>query len=88
VHHRPDLVLMDCDMPEMDGFEATRLIRQHERESGQSPVGIVALTANDVQTHAERCREAGMNGHLGKPFRPDDLARVVNRHLPREHCAH
>jgi signal transduction histidine kinase/CheY-like chemotaxis protein len=76
-----DLVLMDCEMPEMDGIEATRRIREHERTSGKPPVTIVALTANGLDTYAERCVDAGMNDHLSKPFRPEELEQTLSRHL-------
>src|SRR5690606_24186785 len=76
-----DLVLMDCEMPGLDGFEATRRIRAHERATGRPPVDIVALTANGREVHGERCRDAGMNGHLAKPFGPDELAHVLRQHL-------
>ncbi len=76
-----DLVLMDCEMPGLDGFEATRRIRAHERATGRPPVDIVALTANGQEVHGERCRDAGMNGHLAKPFGPDELAHVLRQHL-------
>ncbi|MGC4062167.1 MAG: ATP-binding protein [Aquabacterium sp.] len=76
-----DLVLMDCEMPEMDGIEATRRIRERERATGQQPVTIVALTANGLDTYAERCVAAGMNDHLSKPFRPEELERTLSRHI-------
>jgi signal transduction histidine kinase/ActR/RegA family two-component response regulator len=82
-----DLVLMDCEMPELDGFEATRHIRERERATGRKPVRIVALTANGWEAYAKRCLSVGMNDHLAKPFRPDELARTVNRHLHMDFCA-
>jgi len=78
-----DLVLMDCEMPVMDGFEATRQIRARERQTGATPVAIVALTANGSELFIDRCKEAGMNGQLGKPFRPQDLAQALALHLPQ-----
>ncbi|MGH6645760.1 ATP-binding protein [Aquabacterium sp.] len=78
-----DLVLMDCEMPVMDGYEATRQIRARERHTGLSPVSIVALTANGTEACGDRCREAGMNGQLGKPFRPQDLAQALALYLPK-----
>ncbi|HEX5372031.1 MAG TPA: ATP-binding protein [Aquabacterium sp.] len=80
-HQQADLVLMDCEMPDMDGFEATRRIRAHERATGRAPVSIVALTANGLETYVQRCMAAGMDDHLAKPFRPEDLMRLLARHL-------
>jgi PAS domain S-box-containing protein len=76
---RFDLVLMDCQMPVMDGFEATRRIR--DRASGvlNPLVPIVALTANAMRGDRERCLEAGMTDYLSKPVNPTDLAAVVRR---------
>jgi CheY-like chemotaxis protein len=82
LEHQPaDLVLMDCEMPEMDGIEATGRIRARERATGKPPVRIVALTANGMETYVERCVAAGMNDHLSKPFRPDELERTLSRHI-------
>ncbi len=78
-----DLVLMDCEMPVLDGFEATREIRQREQLTGSTPVSIVALTANAPDLCSERCRDAGMNGQLTKPFRSQDLVQTLALHLPR-----
>ncbi len=75
-HARVDLVLMDCQMPEMDGFEATRRIRARERERG-GHVPIVALTANAARGDQERCREAGMDDYLTKPLVPGALDTVL-----------
>jgi len=77
-----DLVFMDCQMPEMDGFEATRAIRAWESASrvGQSPatqLPIVALTANAMQGDRERCLQSGMNDYITKPLARADLARVL-----------
>jgi signal transduction histidine kinase/DNA-binding response OmpR family regulator len=72
---RFDLVLMDMQMPEIDGIEATRLIRQ-EWAADECP-RIVALTANAMDADRVRCLEAGMDDYLSKPIRPDELARVL-----------
>ena len=71
-----DLVLMDVQMPEMDGFEATATIRQAETGSGRH-LPIFALTARTMKGDAERCRAAGMDGYLSKPIRPADLYAIV-----------
>jgi len=75
-----DLVLMDCQMPEMDGFEATRRIRERERGTRRLPV--VAMTANAMVGDRERCLEAGMDDHIPKPVRVADLHRALARWLP------
>ena len=79
-----DLVLMDCQMPVMDGLEATRAIRQAEAAQGgnsERRVPIVALTANASNVDRERCIGAGMDGYFQKPFKPRDLLETVERHL-------
>ncbi|ACE83837.1 response regulator [Cellvibrio japonicus] len=76
VHHgaqRFDLILMDCEMPEMDGFEATRNIRELERRSGRPAVPVVALTAHALQEHREAVFASGMNYYLAKPITFDSL---------------
>jgi CheY-like chemotaxis protein len=76
-----DLVLMDLQMPGMDGLEATRQLRRWERERGMEPTPVVALTANAQPSDRDRCLAAGMNGHLPKPFKQEDLADVLQRFL-------
>jgi PAS domain S-box-containing protein len=78
----PDLVLMDCQMPEMDGFEATRAIRREEADrGGDRKLPIVALTANALKGDEERCLAAGMNGYLTKPLDPAKLLSTIDRYL-------
>jgi CheY-like chemotaxis protein len=72
-----DLVLMDVQMPEMDGFEATAAIRQAETGTGRH-LAIFALTARTMKGDAERCRLAGMDGYLPKPINSADLYAVVD----------
>ena len=76
---RFDLVLMDCQMPVMDGFAATRAIRAGDAAIRDLP--IVALTASGQPEHLARCDAAGMNGHLTKPLDPIALERVLSLHL-------
>jgi two-component system, sensor histidine kinase and response regulator len=71
-----DIVLMDGQMPEMDGFEATRLIREKEKASGIH-VPIIALTAHAMQGDKERCLAAGMDGYVSKPVKMDDLFSII-----------
>ena len=71
------LVLMDVQMPVMDGLAATRAIRLHERDQRWHRTPIVAMTANAMQGDREKCFAAGMDDHLTKPFHADDLARIV-----------
>jgi signal transduction histidine kinase/CheY-like chemotaxis protein len=73
-----DLVLMDCQMPVMDGYAATRAIRAREDKSGRSRLPIVALTADAFDDDAARSREAGMDAHLPKPYTRDQLRTVLN----------
>ncbi len=81
---RYDLVLMDCQMPEMDGYAATREIRRLQALSA-SPRGVpvIALTANTLEGDRERCLDAGMNDFLGKPIRQQDLLALLLRHVNR-----
>lgn len=69
-----DLILMDCQMPEMDGFEATIAIRRHEQEKNAgNRTPIIALTGNVIQDIREQCQEAGMDDYLSKPFTISEL---------------
>jgi len=77
-----DLVLMDCQMPELDGYEATRIIRKN-KTMPFCDVPIVALTANAIQGDMEKCLESGMNDYLAKPIRMDDLDRVIQGWLEK-----
>lgn len=79
--HGFDLILMDCLMPEMDGWQATERIR--ETENAETPNFIVALTANAFADDQDRCRAAGMDDFLAKPVRSSDLARVLKTALAR-----
>jgi CheY-like chemotaxis protein len=75
-----DLVLMDVQMPEMDGFEATREIRKREKETGLH-TQIIALTAHAMKGDRERCLEAGMDAYLTKPIRPKELDDLLENYI-------
>lgn len=75
-----DLILMDCQMPQMDGFEATRLIRNETTPNAPCRTApILALTANAQEGDRERCLAAGMDDYLAKPFYQEELRSVVER---------
>jgi CheY-like chemotaxis protein/HPt (histidine-containing phosphotransfer) domain-containing protein len=81
-----DLVLMDCQMPEMDGFEATKAIRSQEAAVPSTPrsrLPIIALTANAMAGDRKRCLAAGMDDYLSKPFSQEKLREVLSRWLPQ-----
>ena len=79
--HGFDVVLMDCQMPVLDGIEATRRLRAHENDTGSPNVPVIALTANAMPADRQRCTAVGMDDHLAKPFRQDELRQVLLRHL-------
>lgn len=76
-----DLVLMDCNMPVMNGYDATRRIRENERWSG---LPIIALTANAMPEEREHCKAAGMSDYLAKPFRREELMALLDQWIPVE----
>jgi CheY-like chemotaxis protein len=78
---RYDLVLMDCMMPVMDGYEATRILRAREAAAGTPPVPVIALTASAIAGDRERCRAAGMDDYMAKPFQADEFTAMVQRYL-------
>ncbi|MCB9480669.1 MAG: response regulator [Desulfobacteraceae bacterium] len=90
VEHRPfDLILMDVQMPEMDGLEASRLIRAREVNSGfgsqRSRVPIIAMTADALKGDNEKCFASGMDDYLPKPVNPSDLAAKISKWLKISH---
>ncbi|MGQ9881428.1 MAG: ATP-binding protein [Armatimonadota bacterium] len=76
--HQYDVVLMDVQMPQMDGYEATRLIRERESGSGRHQI-ILAMTASAMEGDRERCLQSGMDDYLSKPFREAELRRILAR---------
>ena len=74
-----DLVLMDCMMPVMDGYEATRRLREREAESGMPRMPVIALTASAIEGDRERCLEAGMDDYLAKPFSAGQLTAMIEK---------
>jgi CheY-like chemotaxis protein len=82
---RFDLILMDLNMPDMDGFAATRLIRQRGKQGERTP--IVALTAHDATTYREKCLRADMDDILTKPYTLDECARLLRKWLVTQDAA-
>ena len=78
-HSGYDVILMDCQMPVMDGYETTRCIREWEKSNGQGGTPIIALTADALPGTESSCREAGMNDYLAKPVRKENLRTVLSR---------
>jgi two-component system sensor histidine kinase/response regulator len=81
---RYDLVLMDCQMPVMDGYAATRALRAREKESGGGRLHVVALTANALAGDSDACLAAGMDGYLSKPFTIQKLGNILSQWLSVE----
>lgn len=77
--NRYDMTFMDCQMPEMDGFEATRLIRQN---AAISDYIIVAMTANALEGDRERCLTIGMNDYMSKPIRIAEIEKMLTKYFP------
>ncbi|MEQ1529519.1 MAG: EAL domain-containing protein, partial [Methylococcales bacterium] len=80
-----DLILMDCHMPEMDGFEATKAIRKREQHTRQPRIAIIALTADVQKGIVEQCLDAGMDGYLSKPFNKKQLHDCLAKWLVVKH---
>ena len=79
--HSYDLILMDIQMPVMDGFTATRMIRRHEERSGRRRATIVALTAHAYEADIQKCLDAGCDDHIAKPFKKRMLLDCLTHHL-------
>ena len=76
-----DIVMMDCEMPVLDGFQATTQIRHYEADQGRKPVPIIALTAHVMREHREKCLACGMNIHLAKPLQIAELNEALKQAL-------
>ena len=76
-----DLIFMDCQMPNMDGFEATKIIREIEIANRQPKTPIIALTANVAKSDEENCLNAGMNDYLAKPLKINELEAKLKKWL-------
>jgi CheY-like chemotaxis protein len=72
---------MDCNMPNMDGYEATSLIRK--TENGEQHIPIIAVTANAMNGDRERCLAAGMDDYISKPIQRPELERLLEKHLTK-----
>jgi signal transduction histidine kinase/CheY-like chemotaxis protein len=84
---KPDLIIMDVEMPVLDGLSTARRIRAQAREAGQAAVPILALTANARPEDIAECLGAGMDGHLSKPFDRQDLDEAINRLMANRSAA-
>jgi CheY-like chemotaxis protein len=76
-----DIIFMDCQMPEMNGFDATKAIREHEKATGKKEkVPIVAMTANAMPGDRERCIDSGMDDYISKPVKKEKLAQILAKY--------
>ncbi|MEO5349067.1 MAG: ATP-binding protein [Magnetococcus sp. YQC-3] len=82
-----DIVLMDCQMPVMDGYQATRLLRAWEQQQGHTPLPIIAFSADLTQMNRQRAEEAGMSDFLAKPLSIDRLRGILDKYLPLQGTA-
>ena len=76
-----DVVLMDIQMPVMDGYTATKMIRKWEIEQSKNPTPIIALTAHAFKEHVEKSREAGCSAHVTKPIKKAELIEAIHEHV-------
>jgi CheY-like chemotaxis protein len=78
-HYDPVLIFMDVNMPEMDGIDTTKLIRQMPEPYNK--ITVIALTADAMQEDKEKCIAAGMNDYISKPFRLDEIEEVLKKRM-------
>ena len=76
-----DVILMDCQMPEMDGYQASQMIRTLEETTNRKKTTIIAMTANAMVGDREKCLDAGMDDYISKPINPDKLCSVLQKWL-------
>ncbi|MGV3771624.1 MAG: response regulator [Verrucomicrobiales bacterium] len=86
--HPYDIILMDCELPDMDGLEVTRHIREHELREGLSRSFIVAVTAHSSSNYHTECKAAGMDDYISKPIRIEDLRNTLDKAKQRIATAH
>lgn len=79
--HAFDLVLMDVQMPGIDGFEATHFIREWEKEKAATHIPIIGMTAHALTGDRERCLSAGMDDYIAKPFHPDQFREKIEKYI-------
>lgn len=79
-----DAILMDCQMPVMDGYEATKTIRNIETENNKIPTPIIALTADVMGEVIDKCHSHGMNDYISKPVSAEKLVEIISKHLPKD----
>ncbi|MEM6914472.1 MAG: response regulator, partial [Pseudomonadota bacterium] len=87
IEEKPDLIIMDVSMPDMDGLEATRLIREYERRHEFGRVPIIAATAHAMEEDRKRCRKAGMDDYIAKPLRQDAILAKIRHWLQDQMAA-
>ena len=78
-----DLVLMDCQMPELDGYEATKIIRDITSKVRQHDIPVIAVTANAMSGDEDKCKAAGMNGYISKPIKREALQQALREHTEK-----
>ena len=81
-----DLIFMDCQMPEMDGFEATSKIRQSDTYAAEEHTPIIAFTANAMKSDKEKCIQSGMDDYISKPVNQTSLEHILTKWLPQKRC--